>query len=175
MHQLRNKQKTKVKEKPKNTLGKKGYNQAAQMVREIATETTSAIDRVNRFATLMQTISDGGRSNVKNGAIESLKYQLDEALSRLGTLNERLQFFTKGEGAKAVGANVVDTSALQQEANQLRVVVELLQRRLEHEQALATLKQRSGAIENQQALNTSWQKMEEERTKQLQQQKLSWI
>ena len=156
-----------------NSLGKKGYNHAANMVREIATETTGAIDRVNRFATLMQTISDGGRSNVKNGAIESLKYQLDEALSRLGVLNEQLQFFTKGEGAKAVGANVVDTSALQQEANQLRVVVELLQRRLEHEQALAALKQRSGAIENQQALNTSWQKMEEERTKQLQQQSIN--
>ena len=155
-----------------NSLGKKGYNHAANMVREIATETTGAIDRVNRFATLMQTINDGGRSNVKNGAIESLKYQLDEALSRLGVLNEQLQFFTKGEGAKAVGANVVDTSALQQEANQLRVVVELLQRRIEHEQALAALKQRSGAIENQQALDTSWQKMEEERTKRLQQQSI---
>ena len=156
-----------------NSLGKKGYNQAAQMVREIASETTGAIDRVNRFATLMQTISEGGRSYVKNGAIESLKYQLDEALSRLGVLNERLQFYTKGEGAKAVNANVVDTSALQDEANKLRVVVELLQRRLEHEQALAALKQRSGAIEHQQALNTSWQKMEEERTKQLQQQSIN--
>ena len=162
-----------VIERLSNTLGKKGYNQAAQMVREIATETTSAIDRVSRFATLMQTISDGGRSNVKNGAIESLKYQLDEALSRLGVLNERLQFYTKGEGAKAVNHNVVDTSALQDEANKLRVVVELLQRRLESEQALAALKQRSGAIENQQALNTSWQKMEEERTKQLQQQSIN--
>ena len=156
-----------------NSLGKKGYNQAAQMVREIASETTGAIDRVNRFASLMQTISEGGRSSVKNGAIESLKYQLDEALSRLGVLNERLQFYTKGEGAKAVNANVVNTSALQDEANKLRVVVELLQRRLEHEQALAALKQRSGAIENQQALNASWQKMEEERTKQLQQQSIN--
>ena len=159
-----------VIEKLSTTLGKKGYNQAAQMVRGIATEATNSIDKVNRFATLMQTISDGGRSNVKNGTIESLKYQIDEALTRLGTLNERLQFYTKGEGAKAVGANVVDTSGLQDEANKLRVVIELLQRRLEHEQAIAALKQRSGSVERQQSLDSSWQRMEELRTKELQQQ-----
>lgn len=162
-----------VIERLSNTLSKKGYNQAAQMVREIATETTGAIDRVNRFATLMQTINDGGRSNVKNGAIESLKYQLDEALSRLGVLNEQLQFYAKGAGAKAVGANVVDTSALQDEANKLRVVVELLQRRLESEQAIAALKRRSGSIEKQQSLDSSWQRMEEIRTKELQQQSIN--
>lgn len=162
-----------VIERMSNTLSKKGYNQAAQMIREIATETTSAIDRVNRFTTLMQTINDGGRSNVKNGAIESLKYQLDEALSRLGVLNEQLQFYAKGAGAKAVGANVVDTSALQDEANKLRVVVELLQRRLESEQAIAALKRRSGSIEKQQSLDSSWQRMEEIRTKELQQQSIN--
>ena len=45
-----------VIERMSNTLSKKGYNQAAQMIREIATETTGAIDRVNRFSTLMQTM-----------------------------------------------------------------------------------------------------------------------
>ena len=162
-----------VIERLSNTLSKKGYNQAAQMVREIATETTGAIDRVNRFATLMQTINDGGRSNVKNGAIESLKYQLDEALSRLGVLNEQLQFYTKGEGAKAVGANVVDTSALQDEANKLRIVVELLQRRLEHEQALAALKRRSSSLLIQRDRDMDWQEMEEERTENLRRQSIN--
>lgn len=161
-----------VIERLSNTLNKKGYNQAAQMVREIATETTGAIDMVNRFTTLMQTITDGGRSNVKNGAIESLKYQIDEALSRLGVLNERLQFYTKGEGAKAVNANVVDTSALQDEANKLRVVVELLQRRLEHEQALAALKRRSDSILIQRERDMDWQEMETERTESLQRQSI---
>ena len=159
-----------VIERLSNTLSKKGYNHAAQMVKEIADETTNTVDKVNRMTTLMQTITDGGRTSVKNGAIESLKYQLDEALSRLGVLNERLQFYTKGEGSKAVGANVVDTSALQEEANQLRIVVELLQRRLEHEQALAALKQRSGSIQRQQALDSEWTQMERDRTKEIQRQ-----
>ena len=159
-----------VIERLSQSLGKKGYNSAAQMIREIKNESVDAIDKTNRMVSLMQTITDGGRSAVKNGAIESLKTQLDDALSRLGVLNERLQFYTKGEGAKAVNANVVDTSALQAEANQLRVVVELLQRKLEHEQALAALKQRSGAIQRQQQRDSDWTQMERERTAEIERQ-----
>lgn len=159
-----------VIERLSQSLGKKGYNSAAQMIREIKNESVDAIDKTNRMVSLMQTITDGGRSAVKNGAIELLKTQLDDALSRLGVLNERLKFYTKGEGAKAVNANVVDTSSLQAEANQLRVVVELLQRKLEHEQALAALKQRSGAIQRQQQRDSDWTQMERERTAEIERQ-----
>lgn len=146
-------------------LGKSsGGKGVAKSMENISKSTDNAVDKVNRMTTLMQTITDGGRSSVKNGAIESLNQQIKASMEQLDQLRQKMNFYTKGEGRKALDANVApDMSKTMEEANALRVKIELLQREREHLQANAALRERSGAIARQQERDTNWGRMEQEK------------
>lgn len=146
-------------------LGKSsGGKGVAKSMENISKSTDNAVDKVNRMTTLMQTITDGGRSSVKNGAIESLNQQIKASMEQLDQLRQKMNFYTKGEGRKALDANVApDMSKTMEEANALRVKIELLQREREHLQANAALRKRSGAIARQQERDTNWGRMEQEK------------
>ena len=140
--------------------GSKGVTRAME---EISKSADNAIDKVNRMGSLMQNITGEKRSNIKTGAISKINDEIEVSMKRLGELKNLLDFYTRGEGQKAVNANVVDTTNIQNESKALMQKIELLNREKEHLQAVASLKER--LAQQQKQRDDQWMQMEEDQKK----------
>lgn len=76
-------------------------------------------------------------TNFSNSAIAKINEELDRALSRLSEIQEKLNFWASGEGSKASGMGLVNTTALEEEANQLMEKIEILENMLSLEKESA--------------------------------------
>lgn len=142
---------------------RKALNEKATPIvfKEINTQASQSIDKVNSFITLMNKINNVDAGKTKNSAITKVNDEIEEAKKRLYELQSLLNFYAKGEGKKAIG--FVDTSAMQTEARLLMNRIDTLEREKEHLQANARL--RMEIAKRQEERDNRWQSMQNEKDK----------
>ena len=142
---------------------RKALNEKATPIvfKEINTQASQSIDKVNSFLTLMNKINNVDAGKTKNSAITKVNDEIEEAKKRLTELQSLLNFYAKGEGKKAVG--FVDTSTTQAEARALMNRIDALEREKEHLQANACL--RMEIAKQQEERDNRWQSMQNEKDK----------
>lgn len=124
--------------------------------REINTQASQAVDKINSFISLMDKINNTGSNKTRNSAVTKINQELDDAKKRLVELQNLLNFYAKGEGKKAIG--FVDTTNIQQEARALMNRIDLLEREKASIQANARL--RMTIAQRQEAIDNAWYAME---------------
>lgn len=127
--------------------------------KDISTQVTQAADKVNSFITLMNKINNVDANRTRNSAVTKINEELEIAKKRLGELQNLLNFYTKGEGQKAIG--FVDTTASQKEARALMNQIDLLERQKASLQANARL--RMTLAQQQEARDNAWAKMQNDK------------
>ena len=142
-----------------NLGGKGGNSGKGGAMANINKESQQAIDKANRFAELMAKINNDGASGRRSSAVTKINEEIETAKKRLAELQQTLNFYTKGEGKKAVG--FVDTSATQKEARELMVKLDLLEREKSSLQANERLRLELAKRNEQRANN--WVQMENEK------------
>lgn len=124
--------------------------------KEINTQASQAVDKINSFISLMNKINNTGSNKTRNSAVTKINQELDDAKKRLVELQNLLNFYAKGEGRKAIG--FVDTTNIQQEARALMNRIDLLEREKASIQANARL--RMTIAQRQEAIDNAWYAME---------------
>lgn len=138
---------------------RKSLNAKSQPIffKEINTQASQSIDKINSFISLMDKINNVNANSTRNSAITKINEELEGAKKRLSELQSLLNFYTKGDGKKAIG--FVDTSAQQAEARSLMNRIDALTREREHLQANARL--RMEIAKRQEQIDNSWMSMEQ--------------
>ena len=142
---------------------RKALNAKAEPIifKEINTQASQSIDKINSFIVLMNKINNVDAGKTKNSAINKINEELEIATKKLSDLQQKLNFYAKGEGKKAIG--FVDTSAMQTEARLLMNRIDTLEREKEHLQANARL--RMEIAKRQEERDNRWQSMQNEKDK----------
>lgn len=152
------------------SLSKLGANKNNGL--ESTTKTlTQSVDKLNRFNELMAKIN--GSQNYKNNAIAKLdediqkgKSNLQEMVNKLSQLQNKLNFYAKGEGSKALG--YVDTTKLQEEANLLMQNIKIQKNKIdqqerERDSLKANARLRAELAQKQQIRDAAYTKMQNEK------------
>lgn len=134
---------------------------ASKGMQDIASSSSSAVDKVNHLIDMVKSLSynDYKGQSYSSGAVAKLTYEIEEAMKKLAQLQEKLNFYATGEGAKAIG--FYDTSKIVEEANALQRYIELLQQERHELQQIANIK--GFQAEQQAKIDAEWQRMEDER------------
>lgn len=132
---------------------------------------TQSVDKLNRFNELMAKIN--GSQNYKNNAIAKLdediqkgKSNLQEMVNKLSQLQNKLNFYAKGEGSKALG--YVDTTKLQEEANLLMQNIKIQKNKIDQQEReraslQANARLRATLAQKQQIRDAAYTKMQNEK------------
>ena len=152
------------------SLSKLGKNKNNGL--ESTTKTlTQSVDKLNRFNELMAKIN--GSQNYKNNAIAKLdediqkgKSNLQEMVNKLSQLQNKLNFYAKGEGSKALG--YVDTTKLQEEANLLMQNIKIQKNKIDQQEReraslQANARLRADLAQKQQVRDAAYTKMQNEK------------
>ena len=148
-------------QKAMSKLGGSGSkNNPMKSVNESVVQT---IKHTTQFMDLMAKINNDGANGRRSSAVTKLNEDIESAKKRLEELQKLLNFYTKGEGKKAVG--FTDTTAIQQEAKSLMFRLDALEREKASLQANERL--RLAIAQRQEERDNRWIKMSEERVKRI--------
>lgn len=136
--------------------GSGSKNNPMKSVNESVVQT---IKHTNQFIDLMAKINNDGASGRRSSAVTKLNEDIESAKKRLEELQKLLNFYTKGEGKKAVG--FTDTTAIQQEAKSLMFRLDALEREKASLQANERL--RLAIAQKQAQRDNEWNAREKEK------------
>lgn len=138
---------------------RKALNAKAEPIifKEINTQASQSIDKINSFIVLMNKINNVDAGKTKNSAINKINEELEIATKKLSDLQQKLNFYAKGEGKNAIG--FVDTNSMQAEARALMNKIDFLEREKASLQANARL--RMEIASRQESIDNAWMQMEQ--------------
>lgn len=137
----------------------------SKALKSVNDDASAAVDKMNKFLILMSKINGDNPNGYRNSAITKVNEEIDSAKKRLEELNKLLQFYTKGEGKKAIG--FVDTTETQKEAKALMWRIDALEREKASLQANARL--RMQVAKQREQIANDWNKQEADRIKRVNQ------
>lgn len=112
--------------KAQQSLNSLGKGTIEKMFQGVSNSATQGADAVNRMTESIAKATSAKNQNISNSAIAKINIEIEESIKKLDVLQERLKYYTKGEGAQA-GMGWVDTSADQAQANALMQRIQLLE------------------------------------------------